>query len=108
VCGAFCHRKGHRHADNKHKKWLDQVPKSQPMPWVVMKLRDELAPKSTWNRQIGDCVIDPCSFGHQEKHDQAAKNIERDETFTGRWFRVDRHRILNVVHVFSGEHSWQR
>src|SRR6056297_3918250 len=61
-------RKRHSNTNDKHEKRLNQIPKSQPVPRMMMKLPEEIFEKCSGNRFFHQNTPQCCTFSNQQKH----------------------------------------
>ena len=81
--------KRHGHSHDKHKKGLDEVPEVEAVPRMVIEFHANKAENSAMQGRAPKQLIKPGRFPDQQKHRQAAENIERRQTTLDvrRWCR---------------------
>jgi hypothetical protein len=70
------HRKRDGNTDDEHEKRLDQVPKTQAVPGVVLALGPDRMQERPLQGRVDKMGVDMCAFPDQEKHRHTAKNVE--------------------------------
>src|SRR6267142_4952521 len=66
------------HADNKHEKGLDQIPKVQSMPFMVSECCCHKLPNGAAFHRL-KMPVKPGAFAYQKKHRDTAKQINRSD-----------------------------
>lgn len=79
-------RKRQSYTYNEHKKWLYEVPGTQPVPWMMVKLCANCVNKGalkSWIRKIGKQTG---KLSYEQEHGDATKDIQGQQaSLWSRW-----------------------
>ena len=81
---ALGHGQSQGRPDDEHEERLDEVPKAQPGPRVMVELRADEPEDGSGQPGVPEMLVEQRALPDQEEHGQAAEEIEGQQAFSHR------------------------